>query len=31
MLALQTVEEHVGDKIHARPPLFEVVRDDRDA
>ena len=31
MLALQPVEEHVGDEVHARPPLFEVVSDDRDA
>ena len=31
MLALQAIEEHVGDEIHARPPLFEVVSDDRDA
>jgi hypothetical protein len=30
MLALETIEEHVGDKIHARPPLFEVVGDDGD-
>ena len=29
MLALKAVEEHVGDEIHARPPLFEVVSDDR--
>ncbi len=31
MLALQPIEQHVGDQIHARPALFEVVRDDRDA